>query len=444
MKRRGSSRWLVVATFFVFMLLHQTDKLLIGPLTPAIMKDFKIDMGAMGLVSTGALIVGAVFFPLWGYLADKYARPKLLALASAIWGVTTWFNAVVRPYWLFLVSRSSTGIDDSSYPGVYSLISDYFEPRLRGKIYGILQLTAPIGYMLGMFLGGLFVVSLGWRNIYLLTGSLGVLLAVFIFFTIREVPRGQSEPELAGVEQTGYHKLEWAKVKQLFQKPSMIFLVLQGFFGVFPWNVITFWFFTYLLNERGYSQGEVTITMAIAVLVLALGYPLGGFLGDALFKRTPRGRVIVAGTGVFLGAVLLYFTMNIPIENKLAFGIMLPVTALFIPFASPNVVSTVYDISLPEIRSTANAVESFLESIGAALTPWIAGMIADRLSLHSAILLICVSTWLICVVFFIVTAFLIPRDIRDLHEELKRRAETDAKLAALKNAEPAAGMASGD
>jgi Na+/H+ antiporter NhaC len=31
----------------------------------------------------------------WGYLYDRYARAKLLALASLIWGSTTWLNALV-------------------------------------------------------------------------------------------------------------------------------------------------------------------------------------------------------------------------------------------------------------------------------------------------------------------------------------------------------------
>ena len=30
---------------------------------------------------------------------------------------------------VFLVTRSSTGIDDPSYPGLYSLVSDYFGPK---------------------------------------------------------------------------------------------------------------------------------------------------------------------------------------------------------------------------------------------------------------------------------------------------------------------------
>jgi hypothetical protein len=31
--------------------------------------------------------------------------------------------------------------------------------------------------------------------------------------------------------------------------PTMWFVFLQGFFGIFPWNVITFFFFGYLIDR---------------------------------------------------------------------------------------------------------------------------------------------------------------------------------------------------
>src|SRR4030042_5364657 len=123
-------RWFVVAVFFLFMLAHQADKLVIGSLPPDIMDTFQITKTEIGLVSTGALIVGAVFFLVWGYLYDRYARPKLLALASFIWGATTWLNGIAPNYSTFLVTRATTGIDDPSYPGLSSLTSDYFAPSV--------------------------------------------------------------------------------------------------------------------------------------------------------------------------------------------------------------------------------------------------------------------------------------------------------------------------
>ena len=418
-------RWFVVAVLFCFMLLHQSDKLLIGPLTTPIMESFRINEAQMGAVFTGALIVSALFYPLWGYLYDRYARARLLALASFIWGCTTWLSAVARTYPAFLVTRASTGIDDSSYPGIFSLVSDYFGPNIRGKVYGLLQLTQPLGYMLGLIVATLLSGVTGWRGVFYITGSLGVLLAILIFVGVREVPRGQSEPELADLEQIGLYRFDRQLALGLLRKRSLLLLFAQGFAGVFPWNVITYWFFRYLETERHYAQDAILVTMLPVVLVLASGYFIGGAAGDALFRRTRRGRLIVATAAVLLGAILLTLTMNVPHENQTLFLVLLLLTALFIPFASANVISTVHDIALPEVRSTALAIHYFIDNAGAALAPWLAGLIAVRSSLHSAILLICVGAWVLCSILLSVAAYLVPHDIETQRRQLRERAERE-------------------
>jgi MFS family permease len=429
-KKLPGYRWFVVGVFFAFMLLHQADQLLIGPLTTPIMETFHINEVQMGAVFTVALVVATIFYPLWGYLYDRYARAKLLALASFIWGATTWLNAIAPTYGLFLATRATTGIDNSSYPGLYSLIADYFGPQLRGRVYGILQLTAPLGYLAGTILALSLRDVIGWRGVFYVTGGLGVIVAAFIFFGVREAPRGGSEPELAGLVEMGVYRFDWQVALQLFRKPSLLLLFAQGFFGVFPWNVITFWFFRYLETERGYTSDQVLVTMVVAVLVLAAGYFVGGAAGDWLFQRTLRGRLLASSAGVFLGAGLLWFTLGIPHEQQGLFLLMLSLTALFIPFASPNVLSTIYDITLPEVRSTVMAVESFIENLGAAAAPLLAGLIAVSSSLGNAILLICISTWLLCGAFLLAATYLVPRDIENLRAQLRARADQERQAPA--------------
>ncbi len=429
-------RWVVVGIFFVFMLLHQTDKLLINPMASQIYEEWGLTDTQWGTISTAALIVGAVFYPLWGYLYDRFARSKLLALASFIWGSTTWLSAIAPNFNTFVASRASTGIDDSSYPGLYSLIADYFGPKVRGKIYGLLQLTMPLGYLAGLVLATTVGVSIGWRNIFFVTGGLGILLAIVMFFFVKDVPRGTSEPELEGLAGIEEFRFEWSKVKDVFKKKSLILMYLQGFFGVFPWNAITAFIFIYLSDERGYTETEVLMTMAPVILILAFGYPFGGFLGDYFFKKDKRGRALVSMVGVLLGALFLYITLNMPLDNKLAFGIFLGITALFMPIASPNVTSTVNDITLPEIRSTAIAIQYFIESSGAALSPLLTGLLADSLRKAnnpsprgSSILLICISTWILCGLFFYLTSRNIRKEINDLRTILAERAKLAKKKA---------------
>ena len=139
----------------------------------------------------------------------------------------------MRSFGGFLVTRASTGIDDSSYPGLYTLIADYFGPNLRGKIYGILQLAQPLGYLVGMILA-LMVAPIigGWRSVFFITGALGLVIAVLIYFGVKEMPRGKAEPEFENMAEMQTFKFSWAEAKEIFKKKTMWFIFLQGFPGV--------------------------------------------------------------------------------------------------------------------------------------------------------------------------------------------------------------------
>jgi len=419
---RSKHRWFVLAVFYGFILLHQADKLLIAPLTTPIIEDFHITQGQMGAVSSLAIVVAAVLYPLWGYLYDRFARGRLLALASFIWGATTWLNALARSYGVFLVTRGSTGIDDSSYPGIYSLLSDYFGPRIRGRVYGLLQTAVPFGYMLGLILSSALGGALGWRKVFFITGGVGILISIIIFLGVREAPRGGAEPEMAGLEAVPTFSFSWPLARQLLQRPSMRLIYVQGFFGVFPWQVITFWFFRYLEKERGFTQGEATMTMMVGILTLAAGYFLGGSLGDLFFRRTPRGRVLTANVGVVLGAVLLLATISMPLESRLPFTLLMGLTGLTMSWGTANVAASIQDVAEPEVRSTAAALGDLIGNIGSAVAPWLAGFIADRSSLKVAILSICLVTWGICAVFMAILSHFIPADINRLRQTMQERA----------------------
>jgi MFS family permease len=423
-KEQSRQRWFVVVVFFFFMLLHQTDKLMIGSLQVEISDDFGIDNTQWGLVNSGALIVATILYPIWGYLYDRYSRAKLLSIASFVWGSTTWLNAIVKTFGGFLTTRASTGIDDSSYPGLYSLIADYFGPNQRGKIYGILQLAQPIGYLVGMILALMVAPMIGgWRSVFYITGSLGLVIAILIYFGVKEMPRGQAEPEFENVTEMQTFKFSWAEAREIFKKKTMWFVFLQGFAGVFPWNVITFFFFAYLEKERGYDADSILFTMAPVILILAGGYFLGGAVGDYVYKYNNKGRIIVSCVGVLLGAVFMYLAITTPAEARNQFFIFMCLTALFMPLSSANVTATVFDITPPEVRSTAQAAEYFIENAGAAFAPIITGVIADAIDLKTAILLICTVAWGLCFFFYLGAIYTIDKDSQDLRDQMAERAK---------------------
>lgn len=419
-------RAFVVGALFLFSLLHQADKLLVGPLATPIMETFNVNELQMGAVFTGALVVGAVLYPLWGYLGDRFSRARLLALASFLWGSTTWISALAPSFRSFLTSRASTGIDDSSYPALYSLAADYFPPAVRGRVYALLQAAQPLGYLGGAVAATLLADRWGWRRIFFLTGGLGLALAAVLVIGLREPRRGQAEPELAAAAGLPEFRFDLRQAAALLRKPSLVFLFVQGFVGVFPWNVISYWFFRYLETERGYDETAVLLTMAPVIIVLSLGFYLGGVLGDRGYRRGPRGRLAVSIFGVVLGAVLLPISLAVPVEARGLFLLLLLLAALAIPLSSPNVVATVYEVTLPEVRSTALSVQYFIESAGSALAPLIAGAIAVQANLHTAIAVTAVSAWALTAFFLGLAAWRVPQDAARMRAELRRRVSAAA------------------
>jgi len=63
--RPSRYRWFVVLVFFFFMLLHQTDQLMIGSMQVPVMDEFALSDTQWGLINTGALVVAMLLYPVW-------------------------------------------------------------------------------------------------------------------------------------------------------------------------------------------------------------------------------------------------------------------------------------------------------------------------------------------------------------------------------------------
>jgi MFS family permease len=116
----------------------------------------------------------------------------------------------------------------------------------------------PLGYLMGMVLALLLRDQVGWRGVFYITGSIGVLLSFVIFFFVREAPRGKSEPELAnlaGSASTASTGQSPGPVPQAHADPLFI-----RFFGVFPGRYFLL-VLPLLQTERGYSDDAVLPTM---------------------------------------------------------------------------------------------------------------------------------------------------------------------------------------
>ncbi|PLJ78229.1 MFS transporter [Infirmifilum sp. SLHALR2] len=415
-------KWFVVLFFFAFLTVHEADRFIISAVAPQVKEEFNVTYGQLGLAFSLTVLVAAVLYPVWGYLYDRYSRKILAGLAALIWGFTTIFNALSRTFSQFFATRLATGIDDAAPPGIYSLVADYFEPYDRGKAMGLLNATGPLGAIIGSILAlSLVGAGMSWRSAFFITGPIGVVIGILTILLVKDVPRGSSEPELEGLLVEDIYKARLSDLSKLLRIRSLLLLYLQGFWGVFPWNAITFWIITYMEVERGFTPDFVMVVMVLWLVAMTAGNIVAGYLGDRLFRVTKRGRALLGAVVVLFSAILIYLTMNATAtEEFLIFGLL---TAFEIPMAGPNVVAMITDVTEPELRASATGYLRFFENIGSAVSPALTGFMAEGLSLGAAITIVSASTWLLCFVFFTLLAIVIPKDIDRLRRIIRERAD---------------------
>jgi len=96
-------------------------------------------------------------------------------------------------------------------------------------VNGLLNLTAPLGYMLGLVLALVVGPQIGWRNVFFITGIVDVGLALIIFSTVREVPRGQAEPELADLDTIVTYRFDWRTARSLLRNRTLLPLAVYPY-----------------------------------------------------------------------------------------------------------------------------------------------------------------------------------------------------------------------
>lgn len=227
--------WAVAIILFIFRSLHTADIYVISVVFPQILEEFRITYASGGTIFTATFAFSVLLYPIWDYLFDKYSRKLLISISGVLWGLTTWLNTLPKNFGDFFITRALTGVDDTPPSGINSLISDYFPPKSRGKPLGLINVTGAFGALVGTIIGVMLGYVYGWRHLFLITGSVGILMAVIVYLCVKDVPRGSSEPELDGlVIKESLYKIKFREMFGLVKRPSLLFLNLQGFFGVFP------------------------------------------------------------------------------------------------------------------------------------------------------------------------------------------------------------------
>jgi MFS family permease len=198
----------VLAVLVLVYIFNFIDRNILSILAEDIKADLQITDAQMGFLYG---TVFAVFYAVFGIplarFADVWNRKSLISVGIGFWSVMTAASGLARSFGTLAICRVGVGIGEASAsPAAYSMLSDYYPPRLRATVISIYAAGVYIGAGIGIFLGGYILEYWttsytpetapfglkGWQAAFMVVGIPGLILALWVR-TLKEPVRGISE-----------------------------------------------------------------------------------------------------------------------------------------------------------------------------------------------------------------------------------------------------------
>ena len=427
-KKQGRWKNLFALSFGYF--IDQGEAQTISVLFPTLQALWGLSYTNLGTIGTLRSILQALSAPFWGFAADRYSRKKVILIGTGLWGLWTVVCGLTQNFGQLLVIRAISGIGlGCLMPATFSIMSDTFPPKQRGRALGILESIGVLGIVIGTLGLGLLASPTLWLLGFIALGLFNVISGFVIWFLVDEPVRGASEPELTGkitAEDAARYKVKFSDIKKILKIPTIWVAILQGLAGSMPWVVMGLYIITWFVNVRGLTESLATVAFAGIVVGTALSNIIGGFLGDWADSKSPKyGRTIIGQISIVTGIPLTYIlftqTETWPFGQLVALCV---VTALFISWPGKGAKEPMMQGAIaPELRGTAFAMVTFIESGFAALAAYLAGALADRIGLTKAMLWTVPFPWIICALLFTLFYWAYPRDSKILRDQMQERAK---------------------
>jgi predicted MFS family arabinose efflux permease len=383
----GHARY-ALGVLFTINLFNYVDRQLISGVLPLVQEDLALSDAALGSLASAFMILYLTASIPLGILGDRVPRQRLIAVGVAVWGAATFLSGLARSYSQLFATRALVGIGEASYgPTASAMVSDLFPRERRGLVNAIFNAAIPLGGALGVIAGGVIGSAFGWRAAFFLVGVPSLALT-FVAWRLGDPTRGgQDHLAVSGSDPTTGGLLDG--VLGLFRTPTFVMVCAVGMLVAFAIGAFNHWLPLYLHRVKRLTVPEASFWFGLlSASGGLLGVLAGGFLGDALARRTPAGHLLTIAGGFLLSAPAGLVMMLT--DDRVVFlpSLFLAVACLVLYIGSVNAV--IHNVVHPALRATALAIFVFVINLGgAALSPVVVGLISDRRhSLQTAMLML--------------------------------------------------------
>jgi DHA1 family tetracycline resistance protein-like MFS transporter len=370
-----------LALFFVYFLDYFGYAIVFGFFGPLILKpEFGMVTENLSLQERHLLLalLFAVFpllqfftSPLFGDLADRYGRKKLLYLSMTgnIGGyLLSGFSIGIHSFPLLLLSRSISGFFSGNRSICLTAIADLSPGEAsRSKSYGMLATLGGFSWILSMFIGGYFsnapalscftAASPFWITAGLTSIS---LMTLVLFFSETHIPEKHTPLNfLKGFQ----------NIKRCFQKEELKTLYPFYFLFMVGWSINLLWLNPYIIAKFSISQ--------IHIIYLLIGTGLSWSIGSMginklLIQRKTASQITKIG---LYGLIVTFFIAS-QISSYPLFACLALLASIFGSLSWTNILSIISLSSSEKNQGKAMGISQSMGSMSMLIAPLIAGGVA--------------------------------------------------------------------
>jgi DHA1 family multidrug resistance protein-like MFS transporter len=145
-----------------------------------------------GFIFSLPAIATVVAAPRWATLGEKWSFPKLLSLGLMAAGLLVMPQSLVTTVGWLIFMRFLYGLMTAAVqPAINATLATVVHPTFRGRAYGINTSAMFIGSVVGPSLGGWVADGFGPRAVFLVTGALLLVSAVWVHRGLVKRPAGE-------------------------------------------------------------------------------------------------------------------------------------------------------------------------------------------------------------------------------------------------------------
>ncbi len=374
----GATTALVLLTAMNFV--NFIDRYILAGVQELVKKEFSLSDERVGALTFWFFVTYMCAAPLTGWLGDHFPRKPLIVISALLMSGMNLFTATVHSYFALNLRHAALGIAEASF-SVYApaLLADFFEPEQRNRVLTIFYTAIPVGAAFGFALGGALGGRFGWRVPFYVSAGPGILIAVLIWFFMKEPKRGETD-----FSHEGGKKSVKDSVLGLAKNPQYLFATFGMAMVVFSLGGISAWVPSFLQRAGGYSSGAAGLIVGgVTVLGGLGGTAVGGWIAQQWLKTNKRALYLISAWSALLTvppAVACFFGPKWAMVPGLALALF------FIFLGNGPLNAAIVNSVNGTIRATAIAMELFLiHALGDAPSPRLIGLVSDHTTLGTGL-----------------------------------------------------------